>query len=344
MSNWKSFFKAAQKKPSTQINRSKLEVNLQELIAFRYQSSGLDFSSAFSNIKKAHSSLSGGYRSPFKGRGLDFDEVRPYQPGDDIRNIDWNVTARSNRVHTKIFKEERERPVFLLVDFRDSMLFATRGHLKSVQAARFAALSAWIAADDHNRIGGVIFSEQEQYELRPQGGHKGVLKFFNQLSKIHQERLNPDRNSQNNKIFEPMFLFKRLKKVIKPGSLIIFISDFSFLDEENLHQMHYLAKHNDFIATFIYDVMEMELPPPGSYAITADNDPEHKIIQLDTRDMGYRNEYRHHFIQRDKFLLNTFNQIGAHFLRLASNEDPVQVMTQFLGHGIKKARVAKNRF
>jgi len=344
MAIWNSFFKAEKNHARAKNSKHCLEVDLQELIELRFSSSGLNFASAFSNTKKAHSALAGGHLSPFKGRGLDFDEVRPYQPGDDIRNIDWNVTARTNRVHTKIFKEERERPVFIVADFCRNMHFATRGVLKSVQTAKLAALSAWIAADDHNRVGGVIFSESKQLELRPKSGHKGVLKLFNLLSSLHQQSSTAITAEDSHLEFDPGYLFKRLKQVIKPGSLIIFISDFGFLTNNNLQQIQYLAKHNDFIASFIYDPLEVELPPPGNYAITTGSSEHHKFIEVDTSNQDYRTQYRRHFIQRDEFLLDSFNKIGAHYLRLATNEDPVQVLTQFLGRGLKKTRVSKNRF
>lgn len=344
MSPWKNLFKSKSDKNVESQAENCLQVELKELIGYRYHSSGLNFSSALSNRKKAHSAIAGGHLSPFKGRGLDFDEVRPYQPGDDIRNIDWNVTARTNRVHTKIFKEERERPVFIVADFRAGMRFATRGSLKSVQAARIAALSAWIAADDHNRIGGMIFSDQQQLEIRPQGGHKGVLKLFNLMTRAHEDLISErDRDFPTETRFDAINLFKRLKQVIKPGSLIVFLSDFHFLNRDNLQQMQFLARHNDFIATFVYDPLEVELPPPGQYAIaTADEQPQ--IKHVDTSDEEYRNYYRRQFIQRDEFLLDNFNRMGIHYLRLATNDDPIKTLTQFLGPGLKKTRVAKNRF
>jgi uncharacterized protein (DUF58 family) len=115
-----------------------------------------------------------------KGRGMEFDEVRLYQPGDDVRSIDWKVTARTDKPHTKLFREERERPVFISVDNRPTMQFATRGVFKSVQAAKLAALIAWAAQRHGDRIGGQIFSSQSCYELKPQHGKHGVLRFFQQ--------------------------------------------------------------------------------------------------------------------------------------------------------------------
>lgn len=121
---------------------------------------------------------SGGYLSRTKGRGMEFDEVRPYQPGDDIRSIDWRVTARTDKTHTKLFREERERPVFISVDYRASMQFATRGVFKAVQAAKLAALLAWVAQRQGDRIGGQIFTDNSCRELKPQSGKQAVLHFL----------------------------------------------------------------------------------------------------------------------------------------------------------------------
>jgi uncharacterized protein (DUF58 family) len=122
---------------------------------------------------------SGGYLSHFKGRGMEFDEARLYQHGDDIRSIDWKVTARTGKTHTKLFREEREKPVFISVDNRPAMQFATRGVFKSVQALKLAALLAWAAHHQGDRIGGQIFSSAGCQELKPQNGKHAVLHFLN---------------------------------------------------------------------------------------------------------------------------------------------------------------------
>ncbi|MFK5986850.1 MAG: DUF58 domain-containing protein [Pseudomonadota bacterium] len=349
MKAWNTLFNKRQSsKNQATINR--LKVDLDELIALRFHSPGLDLSSSFSRSKKAFSALSGGHLSPFKGRGLDFDEVRPYQAGDDIRNIDWNVTARTNKVHSKIFKEERERPVFIVADYRNSMHFATRGSLKSVQAARFAALSAWIAADHHNRVGGLVFTDKEQLELRPKAGYKGVLKLLRLLGQSHQPQiLQQATTNQQATHFDSNLLFQRLKKLIKPGSLIIFISDFNFINQKNIHLMQYLSRHSDMVASFIYDPLEVELPPPGQYAITSQSATSGKVISnneftsIDTSETKFRQDYRLQFIQKDAFLEQNFNQLGIHFNRFASNHDVVDIMKKFLGHSSRKARIAQSR-
>ena len=119
----------------------------------------------------------GGYVSPYRGRGMEFEEVRAYQPGDDIRNMDWRVTARTGRPHTKLFREERERPVLFLVDLGPSMAFGTRVAFKSVVAARAAALLAWAARDNGDRIGGIVFAGKRHRELRPAARERGMLPF-----------------------------------------------------------------------------------------------------------------------------------------------------------------------
>ena len=124
------------------------------------------------------SQQSGGFVSRFKGRGMEFDETRLYQPGDDIRSIDWRVTARSGSTPTKLYREERERPVFISVDNRANMHFATRGVFKSVQAAKLAALLAWVAQQKGDRIGGQTFTDTACTEIKPQNGKHGVLRFF----------------------------------------------------------------------------------------------------------------------------------------------------------------------
>ena len=123
----------------------------------------------------------GNYLSSFKGRGMEFDETRLYTPGDDARNVDWRVTARTGKVHTKLFREERERPVFLSVDARNAMFFATRGVYKFVQSARLAALTAWAAQRHGDRIGGQVFTETGGFELKPEHGRKAVLHLLQKL-------------------------------------------------------------------------------------------------------------------------------------------------------------------
>lgn len=132
--------------------------------------------------RKSAAPLSGGSVSRRLGRGLDFAEVREYQPGDDVRMIDWKVTARSGKAHTKLFVEERERPVLLVVDFRAGMRFGTRGMYKSVLAARLAALLGWCAVASHDRVGGFVFTDDWHDEIRPTAGRRGLMSLFRAIA------------------------------------------------------------------------------------------------------------------------------------------------------------------
>ena len=148
-------------------------VSLGELIALKPAGEMIKLSTP-----RIRAVAAGGHLSPFKGRGVEFDESRPYQEGDDLRTIDWRVTARTGKPHTKVFREERNRPVILWLDLRASMMFATRGAFKSVVAARSAALIAWSAIANGDQLGGLVFSESGHEELRPRLGHRAALRLL----------------------------------------------------------------------------------------------------------------------------------------------------------------------
>src|SRR5690606_33934634 len=132
------------------------------------------------------SKLAGTYLAKSKGRGMEFDEVRHYQPGDDVRTIDWRVTARTGKVHTKLFREEKERPVFILTDLGNSMRFGSGLLFKSVQAAHLAALIGWHVKQHGDKLGGLVFSQQHHRELKPQSRSQAVLRYFHALQEVHQ--------------------------------------------------------------------------------------------------------------------------------------------------------------
>src|SRR4029077_9436130 len=150
--------------------QSPVHVTLADLMRLRVAGEALQLTAP-----RVRVAVSGGHLSPYKGRGVEFDESRLYQPGDDLRTIDWRVTARTGKPHTKVFREERNRPVFVWLDLRRPMLFATRGAYKGVRAAEIAALIAWSAVANGDRLGGLVFSEAEHHELRPALGMGAAL-------------------------------------------------------------------------------------------------------------------------------------------------------------------------
>ena len=203
--------------------------------------------------RNAQSKLAGSYLARSKGRGMEFDEVRHYQPGDDVRAIDWRVTARTGRVHTKLFREERERPVFILTDLSETMRFGSTLLLKSVQAAHLAALLGWHCKAQGDKLGGLVFSEQQHVLLKPLGRSKGVLRYLQALLDVHQQH-------QTNQGMTLASALAELRRVLRPGSLLYILSDFNQLDDEALRHLQVLKQHNEIHCCQLSDPLEQQLP------------------------------------------------------------------------------------
>lgn len=198
--------------------------------------------------------LSGNYLSNIKGRGMEFAEVRHYQAGDDVRSIDWAVTARTGKAHTKLFQEEKERPVFLLVDLSDSMIFGSQFVFKSVQACHLASLLSWQTKQRNDRLGGIVFNQQQVAELKPTSRGKGLMSF------LHHNQLLCEKTAFKKAQQQSLFLqLKRLSHLVQTGSQIHLISDFSQLDEACYKLINLLRRHNQVTVWQITDPLEMHL-------------------------------------------------------------------------------------
>lgn len=250
----------------------------------RLRRAGEDLALPFTRIKARQA---GTYLSQHKGRGMEFSEHRLYQPGDDVRNIDWRVTARTGSVHTKVFQEERERPVLFCVDYRAPMRFATRGMFKSVMAARAAAVLAWSSAHHGDRVGGLVFSESGHRELRPQRGNPAVLRLIQALVLAGGAPEPGDKLALDG----PM---ERLRRVARPGSQVCIISDFRGWNERAESHLIQIARHTSVWLLFVADPIEMSLPPAGIYKLT-DGSRESFI---DTRDRSVQQDYEAGFRAR----------------------------------------------
>ncbi|RJG48678.1 DUF58 domain-containing protein [Motilimonas pumila] len=208
--------------------------------------------------------LAGPYRSLIKGRGMEFDEVRHYQPGDDVRSIDWRVTARTGSTHTKVFKEEKERPVFILVDLSDSMTFGSTLLYKSVQAAHLAALLAWQAKQRNDRVGAVLFNQAEHLELKPKARTTGVLQLLHGLCSLQQQQPSIFQQEDTKLVAHSHEQFTaeltRLRRLAHTGSQIHLISDFASLTEQGEKQLALMQRHNQVSAWQIEDPLEISLP------------------------------------------------------------------------------------
>lgn len=232
-----------------------------------------------------------GYRSRVRGRGMEFAEVRSYQPGDDIRSIDWRVTARTGKPHTKLFHEERERPTLVALDYRRPMFFATRGQFKAVKASQLAALIAWHTLQQGDRLGAFVFSEQRHAELRPQSGKRAVLSLLRTMvnDPVWQRDLHQPFEPQQ-RLFQTLI---RLRRVIRPGSAVIIISDLAQWDDAVEQQLTLLGRSNDVTLIFCYDPLEQQLPSAGIYPLS--NGQQH--MHISTVSNVVRQQYAQHFSQ-----------------------------------------------
>jgi uncharacterized protein (DUF58 family) len=284
---------------------------------------------------KIHARQGGAYQSSFKGRGMEFHESRIYLPGDDIRNMDWRVTARTGTAHTKVFEEERERPVIFWVDLNDAMFFATRGAFKSVVATQAAALLAWSACLHHDRLGALVFAGDEHIEIRPRRGKSAVLDFIGQTCKHSAWQRDPKKPHAHTRNMD--LAMARLRKVARPGSLIFLLSDFRDDSGNTLNgaaRMHLIniAKHNDVVLVHIYDPLEAGLPAAGRYRISDGV----QDLQLYTGDKALRQHYQQRFASQQDELRKLCRQQRMHLLPVCTQDDVLGSLQKGLGVGTKQ--------
>jgi uncharacterized protein (DUF58 family) len=231
---------------------------LDELLALRGAAHGLSLHARRPVLAR----LQGAHRSAARGRGLEFEEVRLYAPGDDVRSIDWRVTARRGQPHTKLFREERERPVWLLADLHSGLFFGSRRQLKSALLLRAAALLGWVAALGGDRLGAVITQpEGEVRILPPRGREAGVLPVLEALVEAQPRAPGtPDSGSLG-------LALTRLQPLLQPGSLVLVLSDFSDLDSVAETALAGASLHNDCRLLWVTDPLESSGLPDGRFRV-----------------------------------------------------------------------------
>ena len=287
------------------------------------------------DVLRVNSLQTGAYVSHFRGRGMEFDESRPYQPGDDPRSIDWRVTARSTTAYTKLFREERERPVLVCVDLRSNMHFATRGCFKSVNASRAAALIAWAAHHRGDRLGGLIFGDTTHRELKPRLGRRAALRFVHELVEHADwpapKGSEPFLSKKGSDPFGGVDPFAQalsaLRRVARPGSLVVVISDFIGFSRAAQSYLSSVASHNEVLAVFMNDPLERQLPPPGRYRIVSPD----ADLAIDTFGAAARRDYEHEFAERSHNLEAFCQRYGVHLMPMSTDDDPVSTLQTALG-------------
>ena len=294
--------------------------HLNELIALRFPAQQIKLK----RRNRALSNLAGPVKSNFRGRGIDFEEVRSYQPGDDIRTIDWRVTARTGSAHTKLFREERERPVLVVVDQRGSMFFGSSHCFKSVLAAQVASLLGWSALHGGDRVGGLVFNDEDHREIRPRRSRKTVLALLSQIAAYN--RALPLTIAPRQDSFAHML--SNLRRIARPGSSLFLVSDFrGAATERAREQLYELTKHTELTAIACGDPLETELPRAGTYAVT--NGSERS--ELHTGDRHLRLRYRENLQQRRELLRRDLLRIGVPLLQAFTDQPPFGLLQNYYG-------------
>jgi uncharacterized protein (DUF58 family) len=231
--------------------------DLGELTRLQFKARGFSFLPR----QPVHSLLAGRHTSRLRGRGLNFDEIRRYLPGDDIRQIDWKATVRSRKTQTRVFKEERDRIVLLLVDQRITMFFGSVRNMKSVTAAEAAALAAWRVVGEQDRVGALVFNDSKVAEIRPRHSQATVMRILQAVLE-QNHALSVDAGIPSN---GAMFneVLRQCVRLAKHDCLVCIISDGFGSNEETRHLLTRIAVHNDVLFVFIYDPLESELPDAG---------------------------------------------------------------------------------
>ncbi|TKB44072.1 DUF58 domain-containing protein [Thalassotalea mangrovi] len=287
-----------------------VHLSIDELLYYQSKVSLIDLAPK----KALTGQLAGNYLARTKGRGMEFDEVRHYQNGDDIRAIDWRVTARTGKTHTKLFREEVERPVLIATDFGNSMYFGSRLLFKSVQAAHIAALLAWHASKRGDRLGGLVFNQQQHLEVKPKSRQKGVLHYLHALEQMHQPEAMENRDTQ---YFYDNCL--RLKQIARPGALVYLITDGYHFDNRAIKPLSQISKHCELVICHVFDPLETKLPRLAQKTSVAINNGESEQ-RLTLGDRKTATRYQQHAEQRYLDLQAQFRKANARCLSFSAGE------------------------
>ena len=302
-------------------------ITLQQLLIQRHAARTLEYLMHSRSI----AGISGLHLSKMRGRGIDFEEFRPYQAGDDIRLIDWRVTARTGRPFTKVFREERERPVIIAVDQTQNMYFGSQIAFKSVVAAQAAAVFCWLAIDNGDRVGGLVYSDNSSALVRPKRSRRSALHLLNQVF-LYNQRLQQAKALEQQQAIDPDFkpglasALGQIRRITKPGSTLYVISDFMTLDAKALRYLNQLARHNNVVCCLVYDALEETLPVPGIYSIT---DGSHKGA-INTHNDKIRARYREHFKERMQYLEGELDKLQIRLVKMRTNQLVVEQIREWI--------------
>ena len=306
--------------PATRPTIARVHVTLEELVQLKLR----QYAFSFLPNQPIHSLLSGRHTSRLRGRGLQFEELRRYRAGDDIRSIDWRATARKRQAHVRVYSEERERTVLFIIDQRNSMHFGSQRMTKAVAACELAALGAWRAIKAGDRVAAIIFNDEEIVSIPAQRSQSTIIRMCSELARINNEL---DVQSTHN---SPEALNKALTQAVqwaKHDNLVILATDCNGADEETRKHVHRLAAHNDMIAALVYDPFGIQLPASRDLKIsdgtTQQSLPDGKEFQK---------RYKECFSQWGVLIRDCFRALKIPILPLCTHDDVGEQVLRALGY------------
>ena len=260
--------------------------------------------------------FAGEYHSTFKGRGMSFSEVREYTPGDDVKFIDWNVTARFSHPFVKVFEEERELILMLLVDISGSSLFGTQKQLKRALITELGAVLSFSATTNNDKVGVIFFSDKVEKYIPPKKGKSHILRIIRELI-----ALEPQHSGKT----DVKVALEFLNNVLKKRTITFVLSDFVSPPYDNALQL--AARKHDLIGIHVYDKYDKEMPPAGLVQVL---DAETgQMFWLDTDSTAVRKQYAGAYEENNKYCVQSFRKSGAGLLHVSTDQDYVKVLQTY---------------
>ncbi len=308
---------------------ARIQVSLAHLRSLQGAARGLSFLPR----QPASSVLNGRHASRLRGRGLNFEEMRDYLPGDDIRSIDWKATARTGSPHVRVFTEERDRPALLVVDQRMSMFFGSRLNMKSVTAAEAAAIAAFRILDVGDRVGGIVFNDEDQVELVPRRSQRTVFALLESVSEMNQalnaDTTVPPKPGGMNSVLQGV------ARIAHHDHLVIVFSDFDGIDETTHRRLSGIAAHNDLVLVLVYDPMAESIEP-GQRAVVGDGTMQ---AEIDLGSAATRATVSDFAQQRLETIYNWQSEINLSVLPLSAGEETLPQIRRLMGRLAPRRRV-----
>jgi uncharacterized protein (DUF58 family) len=296
-------------------------VDLEELISLEYRGRKV----SFMPHQPVHSLLSGRFASRMRGRGLNFEEIRDYRSGDDVRSIDWKVTARLQKPHVRVFNEERDRQALLVVDQRLSMFFGSRLAMKSVTAAQAAAIGAWRVFGAGDRIGAMIFNDRDLAEIKPRRSRATVLQILTAI--VAQNRALGVERGISSAPGTLNITLGHAQRLALHDATVIVISDFDGADDATRKMIGALKRHNDVVALLVHDPLQSNLPASARMTVT-DGDLQ---IELEIGRDTVRRSIEQATQERLKDVFAWTRELGVPVLPLSAAEEVAPQLRRLLG-------------